>query len=113
LAIRMAAQYPDRIAAAASYHAGRTVSDEPDSVHLLLPKVKTELYVAHADKDPSMTKEQIEKFDAAAKASGAKIKTEFYEGAIHGFVMLDLPVGQQWAVDRHWQTLLDLLRRNL
>ena len=113
LAIRTAAEYPDKIAAAASFHAGRLATDQPNSPHLLLPKIKAEIYVAHADNDQSMPAEQIEVFNQALEQSHIKAKAELYTGAAHGFTMMDLPAGNKEALARHWQNLLDLFERCL
>src|SRR5262249_18555513 len=48
-----AGHYPDRVAAAASFHGGRLVTDAPDSPHLLAPRMKARVYVAGAIEDPS------------------------------------------------------------
>ena len=48
-ALRTAAARPDRIAAAASFHGGRLVTDDDQSPHLVLPRVKARLYFGHAD----------------------------------------------------------------
>ena len=49
---------PGRIAAAASFHGGRLVSDGPDSPHLLLPEIKARLYFGHATNDQSMLRKR-------------------------------------------------------
>src|SRR5256885_1483582 len=54
LAIRTAAAFPDRIAAAAAFHAGRLATDAEDSPHRLVDRITAELYFGHADQDPSL-----------------------------------------------------------
>jgi carboxymethylenebutenolidase len=88
-ALRAAAWYPDQVGAVASFHAGGLVSDAPDSVHRLLPTMKAELYIAHADNDKSMPPEQIKAFDEALSKSGLRFESEVYTGAAHGFTMAD------------------------
>jgi len=113
LAVRTAARYPDRIAAAASYHAGNLASDAPDSPHKLLREIRAELYVAHADNDQSMPADQIERFAKAIDETRVRCHAEVYEGAAHGFTMADLPHYNSGALERHWNSLFDLLDRNL
>ncbi|HTL12191.1 MAG TPA: dienelactone hydrolase family protein [Bdellovibrionota bacterium] len=103
--LRTAARYPDRIAAAASFHAGRLVSDASDSLHLELGKIKAQVYVAHADNDQSMPPDQIAKFKEAVKKSSIHAEVELYEGAAHGFTMKDLPAYNAEALERHWAKL--------
>ncbi len=101
LAIRTAAQFPDRVAAAASFHSGGLASDATDSPHLLLSKVKAELYIAHADNDQHMQAEEIERLDVALAQANLRYKSELYKGAAHGFTMADLPAYNEAALKRH------------
>src|SRR5690242_6826851 len=50
-ALRAIEAYPDRIAALGSFHAGRVVTDQPDSPHLGVGSITGEVYFAHADND--------------------------------------------------------------
>jgi carboxymethylenebutenolidase len=113
LAVRTAAKFPDRIAAAASFHAGRLATDSPNSPHTLLGAVEAELYFGHADKDEGMNAEQIARLEAALEAAGVRYRSELYEGALHGYTMPDLPIYNQAAAERHWDNLLGLLDRTL
>ena len=113
MVVRIAAHHADRVAAAASFHGGRLVTDAPDSPHRLLGRITTELYFGHADHDQGMPVEAIARLEEALKAAGARYRTELYTGALHGFTMADLPVYNQAACEQHWDRLLDLLRRNL
>jgi carboxymethylenebutenolidase len=113
LALRAAAQLPDTVRAAASFHGGNLAPDDPHGVHALAPRIKAEVYVAHADNDRSMPAEQIARLDEALRAAGTTFTAEVYEGAVHGFTMSDMPVHDAAAEQRHWDALLDLFRRNL
>jgi carboxymethylenebutenolidase len=112
-AIRIAAHYPDRVAAAASFHAGKLATDDPDSPHRLLKNIKAELYVAHADNDQSMPPEQIDLFRNALEQSGIRYEAELYSGAAHGFTMMDLPAYNEAALKKHWEKLFKLFERSL
>lgn len=109
LALRIAARYPERIAAAASFHAGNLATEAPDSPHLLLGTIKAKLYIAHADNDQSMPAEQIERLRDALKKSGhGDVEAEVYKDAVHGFTMADLPAYNEAACKRHWEKLFKL-----
>jgi carboxymethylenebutenolidase len=84
-ALRTAAARPDRIGAAASFHGGRLFMDTPDSPHLVLPKVKAQLYFGHAENDQSMPAEMIEKFEGALEKWGGSYESEVYN-AKHGWM---------------------------
>ena len=113
-ALRTAAWFPEKVAAAASFHGGRLATDEPDSPHLLAPKIKAELYLGHAINDHSCPQEQVDRLEEALNKAGVKHQTEMYDAA-HGWTMPDLP----WASNKPeeakkaWQRLYELLDRTL
>lgn len=114
LAVRAAAQYPDRVAAVTSFHAGNLATEDPTSPHLQLDKIKAKVYIAHADNDQSMPPEQIERLDAAIKKSGhGLIKAELYPGAIHGFTMADLPAYSETYCNKHYEKVFELFGSEL
>ncbi|MCP3787034.1 dienelactone hydrolase family protein [Micromonospora sp. A3M-1-15] len=110
-ALRAIEAHPDRIAAAAAFHAGRVVTDAPDSPHLGVGAVRGELYFGHADHDPSMTAEQIATLEKALDAAGVTYRSEVYTGARHGYTQADTPMYDERATERHWAALFDLLDR--
>ncbi|MFI7606008.1 dienelactone hydrolase family protein [Micromonospora sp. NPDC049366] len=110
-ALRAIEAYPDRIAALASFHAGRVVTDAPDSPHRGVGSVTGELYFAHADQDASMTPEQIAELERTLDAAGVRYRSELYEGAAHGFTMSDTAHYDESATERHWKAVFDLLDR--
>jgi carboxymethylenebutenolidase len=111
LGVRIAAAHPSRVVALAGFHGGGLVTEDPDSPHLSAPALRAELYLGHADEDPSMTPEQIAAFDAALDEAGVRHRTEFYDGAHHGYTMSDTPVYDERAAERHFDALFDLLER--
>ncbi|MCY1014961.1 dienelactone hydrolase family protein [Pyxidicoccus sp. MSG2] len=113
IAVRMAADFPERVGAAASFHGGRLATDAPDSPHRLVGRVKGELYFGHADNDASMPAEAIQKLEAALKESGVKHRSELYAGKRHGFAVAGSAAHDEDASEQHWQRLLDLFGRTL
>jgi carboxymethylenebutenolidase len=111
--LRAAAQLPERVAAAASFHGGNLAPDDPAGVHQLAPRIRAEVYVAHADNDASAPPEQQERLAAALEAAGVQHTAELYAGASHGFTMSDMPVYDAAAEQRHWDALLGLFARTL
>ena len=113
MALTAAAYYPDRIAAAASFHGGNLATDQPTSPHLLLDKIKSELYIGIADNDHSFPPEMAERFEAALGAADVKHKSELYEGKAHGWMKPDMPVFDAEAAERGWNELFALYARTL
>ncbi|WP_406324002.1 dienelactone hydrolase family protein [Streptomyces sp. NBC_01637] len=113
LAVRTAGTYPERVAAVAGFHGGRLATDSPDSPHLLADRITAELYFGHADQDPSLPPEQINRLDEALTAAGVRHHSEIYPGAHHGFTQADTAAYDSTADKRHWTALLALLDRAL
>jgi carboxymethylenebutenolidase len=111
--LRIAATYPDRVAALAGFHGGGLVTDDPESPHTVAPKVNAELYFGHADNDGSNSPEQIAALDEALDKAGVTHTTEVYDGASHGYTMSDTPVYDEPAAERHFDALFALLARAL
>ena len=91
------------------FHAGGLVSDAPDSPHGSAGALKAELYFGFADQDPSMTAEQIATLERTLDEAGARYRSEVYEGAQHGYTMVDTPAHDQAARERHFRDLRALL----
>ncbi|MEU3948843.1 dienelactone hydrolase family protein [Streptomyces sp. NPDC029526] len=113
LALRTAGAHPDRVAAAAGFHGGRLATDRPDSPHRVADRVTAELYFGHADRDPSLPPEQIDRLEKALTDAGVRHRCEVYTGAAHGFTQADTAAYDRAADERHRAALLDLLRRTL
>jgi carboxymethylenebutenolidase len=111
LGLRIAAAYPERVAALAGFHGGGLVTEDPQSPHTLAPALGAELYFGHADNDGSNSPEQIAALEAALEEAGVTHTTELYEGAAHGYTMSDTPVYDEQAAERHFEALFDLLDR--
>jgi carboxymethylenebutenolidase len=113
MALTAAAYYPDRIAAAVSFHGGNLATDEPTSPHLLLSKIKAGLYIAIADNDHGYPPEMAKRFEAALAAARVKHKSELYQGKAHGWMKPDLPVYDAKAAEKGWNELFALYARTL
>ena len=113
LALRAAAAFPDRVAAAGAFHPGNLATDDPHSPHLLADRIKARVYVGGADEDANFPAEQRERLAKALNDAGVKHKVELYEGARHGYVMPDTPVYNEPAAERHWRDLLAMLEDTL
>jgi carboxymethylenebutenolidase len=113
LAVRAAGSYPDRVAAVAGFHGGQLASDAPDSPHLLAAVLKAEVYFGHADNDPALPPDQIDRLEAALSDAGVPHRCEVYPGAPHGFTQSDTSAYHAEGTERHWAALLDLFGRAL
>lgn len=113
MAITAAGTFPDRVAAAISFHGGRLATDDPASPHLLAPKIRAELYIAVADGDPSCPPQMVERLKQALDAAGVRYRCEVYPGTSHGWMKTDFPVYDEAAAERGWSELFALFDRTL
>jgi carboxymethylenebutenolidase len=108
---RVAAAYPDRVAALGGFHGAGLVTDDPDSPHRSADRLQAELYFGFADQDHNMTPEQIAALEHALDEAGVRYRSELYSGAMHGYTMSDTPVYNEEAAERHFDELFALLDR--
>jgi carboxymethylenebutenolidase len=112
LSLAAAGHFPDRVAAAASYHGGGLATDAPDSPHRLAPAMKARVYVAGAIEDSGFDDAQKQRLDDALTAAKVDHVVETYN-ARHGWVPSDTPVHDPAATEKHWRTLFALFDETL
>jgi len=113
MSLRAAGNFPDRVAAAGAFHAGGVVTDQPDSPHLLAPKIKAKVLVAGADEDSFFTEQQFETLRKAFAEAGVRGEVTIYRGKLHGYAPPDMPVYDREGSERHWRELLALFDETL
>lgn len=87
LAVRTAAAHPRIVKAAAGFHPGDLVTDEPDSPHRLAPHIDAELVFGFSEND--MTPEEITQFTSSLDSEGIRHRSDVYPDTVHGFTMAD------------------------
>ena len=111
--MRTAAALPDRVGAAASFHGGGLVTDQPDSPHLLVPQMKAQyLFAIAANDDENQPEAKDVLRDAFAQAS-LSAEIEVYDGAMHGWCPPDSQVYDEPQAEGAWSRLLALFARAL
>ena len=113
IALRAAGTYPDRIAAAASFHGGGMATDDEKSPHLLAPRIKAKVLVAGAEADTHFDEAQKDRLDAALKDAGVDAEVSIWPGCKHGWVPSDMPVHNPEGAERHWRELIALFDATL
>ncbi|MDI5985346.1 dienelactone hydrolase family protein [Halomonas sp. M4R5S39] len=113
-ALRMAAEHPDRVAAAAGFHSARLAgTDDPNSPVHVVGSIEGRVYLGHADQDELLPPEQIARMDEALAKAGVHFTTELYKGAAHGFTAKDAPAYDAIADALHHKRLAMLLEETL
>jgi len=120
LVVRTAASLPDRIGAGASFHGGGLVTPNPDSPHLLAPRIKASMYFGVAINDDQQQPDAKVQLKQAFDAARVPAEVEVYANAQHGWCVSDMPrqpngqpIYNQADADRAWAKLLALYRTAL
>jgi carboxymethylenebutenolidase len=109
MSLTAAATYPDRIAAAASFHGGNLATDSDDSPHLLASQITSRIYVAGAEHDPWYPPEMAARLKQALSNARVDHRCETYPGTLHGWTMKDFPAYNEGAAEYHWIQLSTFL----
>ena len=112
-AFNAAAAYPDRIAAAASFHGGHLAGDAPDSPHHHVGSIRGRVYVGSAGVDNSFPPEQSTRLAEALRRAEIDHVIENYVGMAHGWAVPDSSVYDERGAERHWKRLLTLFEETL
>lgn len=112
MAVAAAGTYPDRFAAAASFHGGNLATDAPTSPHLFAPKLQAEIYIAAAENDGSYPPAMAERLEKSLTQAGVRYASQTYPAA-HGWMIPDFPVYDHAAAERGWGEMLALFDRTL
>jgi carboxymethylenebutenolidase len=115
LVVRTAATVPDRVGAGASFHGGGLVTANPDSPHLLAPKIKARMYFGIASNDDMQQPDAKDKLREAFAAAKVPAEIEVYKGALHGWCVVDMPaqtppIYNKADADRAWGKLVALYK---
>lgn len=120
LVMKTCAVRPDRVGAGGSFHGGGLVTDAPTSPHLLIPKMKAQLYFGIAANDDARQPDAKDVLRKACMDAGLKAEIQVYPGSQHGWCMADMPKGEggkpiynEQDAERAWGKLLALYKSAL
>jgi carboxymethylenebutenolidase len=119
LIVKTAAASPDRIGAAASFHGGGLVTPNPDSPHLLAPKIKARMYFGIATNDDKQQPDAKDKLKESFAAAKVPAEIEVYSQSQHGWCVSDMPAQNGSPIynkpdaEKAWAKLLALYKAGL
>jgi carboxymethylenebutenolidase len=119
LVMRTAAAVPNRVGAGASFHGGGLVTTNPNSPHLLAPKIRAKMYFGIATNDDMQQPDAKVKLKEAFDAAKNPADIEVYSMALHGWCVPDMPAGAQGPIykkddaERAWAKLTALYKSAL
>ena len=111
-ALAAAAHRPDRIRACALLHGGRLVTEDADSPHLLIPKLRGPAFVGFAQDDPTCPDEHQRLLERAFAASPLQHRVERYP-ARHGWTFPERYCHDPKAADHAFEGTMTLFRAAL
>ena len=110
---RLAAAYPERIGAGASFHGGGLATDKPESPHRLVPQIDAGFLVAIAENDDEKYPQEKVLLREAFDATGVAAEIEVYAGTLHGWCPPDGGAYNKSQAERAWGRMLELFETNL
>ena len=108
-----AAFYPHRIASAASLYGVGIITDQEDSPHLLLDRIKGELYYAFAETDRSVPEHIPGELKGLLEKHGIRHEIKVFPGTEHGFAFPERPIYHTLAAEETWDKMFALWERTL
>jgi carboxymethylenebutenolidase len=120
LVVKTAAAVPNRVGAGGSFHGGGLVTPNPDSPHLLAPKIKARMYFGIAANDDMQQPDAKTKLKEAFEAAKVPVEVEVYSQSQHGWCVADMPkqangqpIYNKPDADRAWGKLMALYKAGL
>jgi carboxymethylenebutenolidase len=113
MVMRTAAAIPERIGAGGSFHGGGLATDNADSPHLGIPNMDAHMLIAVAANDDERDPESKRILRAAFEAADVPAEVEVYEGAMHGWCVIDSSVYNEPQAERAWSRMLSIFETAL
>ena len=111
--MRTAATFPHRIGAGASFHGARLTTDDANSPHLLVPKMKAQYLIAIADNDDQRDPNSKILLRKAFDNAELPAEIEVYKGAQHGWCPPDSAAYNEALAEKAWQRMVALFKEAL
>jgi len=112
IVMRTAASVPDRIGAGCSFHGGGLVTKEPESPHLLIPKMKASFLIAIAENDDQRDPESKQVLKESFESAKLSSEIEVYPAG-HGWCPPDTRVYNKEQSEKAWARMLSLFEKTL
>jgi carboxymethylenebutenolidase len=108
-----AARFSNRFAASASLYGVGIVTDAADSPHLLVDRIKGEMYFGFAEIDEHVPEKVIPTLRAGLDKAGVRYGLDIFPGAHHGFQFPERDIYDTHAAEASWAKIIAMWDRNL
>ncbi|MBL8644072.1 MAG: dienelactone hydrolase family protein [Rhodospirillaceae bacterium] len=113
LTLRTAAAQAHHVAAAASFHGSGLATDQPNSPHLLIPRIRAKYLICVAENDDARDPDAKTKLRAVFEAAKNPADIEVYTGANHGWCVPGGQVYNEAQAEKAWGKMLALFKSTL
>lgn len=113
MVMRAAAERPDRIGAACAYHPVSLATEDAQSPHLLIPKMKAQFLIALAENDDQRHPDDKHVLRTAFDDNALSAEVTVFDGTMHGWCVLDSRVYNEAPAELAWRKTLSLFEETL
>lgn len=107
------ARYPERFRATASLHGTHLVTEQADSPHTGMVKMRGDLYCGFGETDSHAAPPIRKALDETAKGCSVAYRSRLHLGADHGYALPDRDVYHKQAANRDWELMFAMFRAQL
>jgi carboxymethylenebutenolidase len=111
--LRAAEAFGSDLAATSLLHPSRLVTDEPNSPHLAVARIRGALYLGFGEADHVTPPSSIPPLREQLEEHGVPHRIDVMPGAEHGYTMPGMPAYNEAAAERAWAGTLELLAERL
>ncbi len=108
-----AGTYPENIVASASLHGTALISDEKDSPHRLVARLRGELYCGFAERDPHSPPPLVRQMEEILKTCKVRYRFTVHSAAEHGYALPERDVHDKRATARDWECVFAMFHRQI
>ena len=113
MVMRAAAERSDRIGASCAYHPVSLATEDDDSPHHLIPKMKGQFLIALAENDDERNPDDKSVLRGGFAEAGLTAEVTVFEGALHGWCVLDSRVYNEASAEVAWAKTLSVFESAL
>ena len=113
MVMRAAAERSDRIGAGCAYHPVSLATEDDDSPHLLIPNMNGQFLIALAENDDERNPDDKSVLRETFAKEGLTAEVTVFEGALHGWCVLDSRVYNEASAEVAWAKTLSVFESAL
>ena len=113
MVMRAAAERSDRIGAGCAYHPVSLATEDEDSPHRLIPKMEGQFLIALAENDDERNPDDKSVLRGGFAEAGLTAEVTVFDGALHGWCVLDSRVYNDALAEVAWAKTLALFEAAL